>query len=73
MLFDYFNDVANGIEFLIAFGSIVGLIGVLIGILGVVLSDSRIRVMFAKVLIVSFILLLICGGTATGVKYFHIH
>jgi len=34
MIFDYFDGVGEAIEFLIALGSIIGMLGVIVGILG---------------------------------------
>jgi len=33
VVFDYFEDVLGGIEYLIAFGSIMGLLGLIIGMI----------------------------------------
>ena len=69
VLFDYFEDVLGGIEYLIALGSIIGLLGFFVGIIFLIWGSKRMRYQMTGVIIVSFILLAICGPT-TGVKYF---
>lgn len=71
MIFDYFDAVAEGIEFLIAVGSIIGLLGLLLGIIGVITSGPFLRHKMIKVVVFSMILLCVCG-LYTGMKYFRI-
>jgi len=71
VLFDYFEDVLGGVEFLIAFGSIVGILGLLIGIMLAIWGGSRLRYKMLGVIIFSFVLIAICGFD-TGFKYFRI-
>jgi len=44
VVFDYFEDVLEGFEYLIAFGSIVGLFGFLIGIIFLIWGGQRNRI-----------------------------
>ncbi|MBD3195372.1 MAG: hypothetical protein GF317_09970 [Candidatus Lokiarchaeota archaeon] len=72
MLFqDYFDALSEGIEFLIAFGSIMGLLGLIVGILGFLILPNFKRYKLGIVIIASLILLGICGFE-TGLRYFHI-
>ena len=71
MLFDYFDGIAEAIEFLIALGSIIGLLGLIVGILGWLFMGQFQRHKMIGVLVVSIILLGVCG-LYTGVKYFRI-
>ncbi|MFX1365893.1 MAG: hypothetical protein ACFE9Y_13330 [Promethearchaeota archaeon] len=72
MIFDYFDGITEAIEFIIALGSIIGLLGLIIGILGYVLMGRFIRYKMIGVVIVSIILLSVCG-LYTGIKYFKIY
>jgi hypothetical protein len=71
VLFDYFEDVLEGFEFLIALGSLVGLGCFIIGLIFVIWGGSRLRYKMMGVTIVSLILLMVCGFS-TGLKYFRI-
>lgn len=71
MEFDYFGRLTDAIEFLIALGSIIGLLGLVIGIIFIALGGKRLRWKMIGVIIVSIILIGICGLN-TGVKYFRI-
>jgi hypothetical protein len=71
VMFDYFEDVIEGFEFLIAFGSLMGLIGFIVGLIFVVWGSSRLRYKMIGVTVVSLLLLAICGFS-TGIKYFRI-
>lgn len=68
---NYTFEVAQGIEFLIALGSIIGLLGMIIGIIFFIWGTKRMRGTMIIVIIVSFVLLSVCGFS-TGVKYFRI-
>ena len=71
VLFDYFEDVLEGFEFLIALGSLVGLVGLIFGMIFVIWGGSRLRYKMMGVTVVSILLLLVCGFS-TGIKYFRI-
>ena len=71
VMFDYFEDVLEGVEFLIAVGSIVGLLGIFVGLIFILWGSKRMRYNMVGVIIVSFILLGVCGPD-TGIKYFRI-
>jgi hypothetical protein len=71
VIFDYFEDVIEGFEFLIALGSLMGLIGFIVGLIFVVWGSSRLRYKMIGFTIVSLVLLAVCGFS-TGIKYFRI-
>jgi hypothetical protein len=71
VLFDYFEDILEGFEFLIALGSLLGLGFFIIGLIFVIWGGSRLRYKMMGVTIVSLILLMVCGFS-TGLKYFRI-
>jgi hypothetical protein len=71
VMFDYFEDVLEGFEFLIALGSLVGLVGLIFGMIFVIWGGSRLRYKMMGVTVVSILLLLVCGFS-TGIKYFRI-
>ena len=71
VVFDYFEGVVEGIEYLIALGSIVGLFGFMIGIIFLIWGGQRYRNKMLGVIIASLVLLAVCG-LDTGIKYFRI-
>jgi len=71
VVFDYFEEVLGGIEYLIALGSIMGLLGFLIGMILLIWGGQRYRSKMIGVIIASFVLLAMCGLN-TGIKYFRI-
>ncbi|KKM85148.1 hypothetical protein LCGC14_1291970 [marine sediment metagenome] len=72
MIFDYFDGMEESIEFLVALGSIIGMLGIVVGILGWLFLGQFKRHKMIGVVIVSVILLAVCGLT-TGIKYFRIY
>ncbi len=72
MLFDYFDMLGDGIEFLIALGSIIGLLGLIIGILGWLFLGQFQRHKMIGVIVISLVLLIVCGIN-TGLRYFRIY
>lgn len=72
VLFDYYDGFQEGIEFLIALGSIMGLLGLIVGLILVIWGGSRMRKSMIGVIIVSIILLGLCG-LETGLQYFKIN
>lgn len=71
VMFDYFESVLEGVEFLIAVGSIVGLLGIFVGLIFLIWGSSRMRYKMVGVVLVSFLLLGVCGPD-TGMKYFRV-
>ncbi|MEJ2251972.1 MAG: hypothetical protein P8Y70_21450 [Candidatus Lokiarchaeota archaeon] len=65
------EGIANSAEFLVAFGSIIGLLGVIIGFLSFFVLGRYSRKYSIIIIVFSAVLLLICGPTA-GIEYFHI-
>ena len=60
VVFDYFEGVLEGFEYLIALGSIVGLLGFLIGMIFLVWGGQRYRTKMIGVIIASIVLLAVC-------------
>ncbi|MFX1314418.1 MAG: hypothetical protein ACFE9T_01010 [Promethearchaeota archaeon] len=71
MFYSYFDALADAIEFLVALGSVMGLLGLIVGILGYMFSSGYFRHKFIGIIIFSFILLAVCG-VYTGINYFHL-
>ena len=71
VMFDYFEDVLEGFEFLIAIGSLVGLVGFIVGLIFVIWGGSRLRYKMISVTVISLLLLVVCGYS-TGIRYFRI-
>ena len=68
---DYFSEVVDGFEFLIAFLSLIGFIGILAGF-GILFIGGRFnRGAAIKVIVVSLIMVGMTG-MYTGIKYFRI-
>lgn len=72
MMFDYFDSVGVSIEFLIALGSLLGVLGLIVGIMGWVFLGQFQRHKMIGVIMGSVVLLILCGAS-TGFKYFHIY
>ena len=72
MIFGYFEMLADGVEFLMALGSIMGLLGLIVGILGWLFLGRFSRHKMIGVIVVSIILLIVCGIN-TGLRYFRIY
>ena len=72
MIFDYFDKVAESVEFLIALGSIMGFLMLIVGILGWIFLGQFKRHKMISVIVVAIILLTVCGFS-TGIKYLHIY
>jgi hypothetical protein len=64
-------DYLWGIEFLIAVGSIMGLLGLVLGIIFFLVGGPRTRMKMIRVILISIILVSICG-LYTGKKYFRL-
>lgn len=71
MMFDYFDGIEEAIQFLMALGSVIGLLGLIVGILGWMFLGQFNRQKMIGMLIVSVILLAVCGFY-TGIEYFHL-
>ncbi len=67
----YFTKVVEGYEFLIAFLSLIGFIGLLVGFAMLFLLGRYNRSNALKIIIISIIILSLTG-LATGINYFHI-
>lgn len=71
MILSYFDGVADGIEYLIALGSIIGLLGFIVSLFFLLISSSKSRNKFLVSMIVCIVLLAVCG-IQTGIQYFHL-
>ena len=71
VIFDYFDDLGTGMEFLIALGSILGMLGLVVGFIVFIWGGGRLKKQMLGIIIFSIALLAICG-LDTGVNYFHI-
>ena len=69
MIFNsYYTKVLEGVEFLIALGSIIGLLALVVGLL-MILAGYRNQAI--KLILISICIIAICG-LHTGTKYFRI-
>ena len=71
MMFDYFDGIEESIQFLMALGSIMGLLGLIVGILGWMFLGQFNRQKMIGLLVVSVILLAVCG-LYTRIEYFRL-
>jgi hypothetical protein len=71
MILDFFEQMGEAVEYLIALGSLMGVLGLIVGIIGFISLGQFRRHQMIGVIVVSIMLLAVCG-TATGFKYFHI-
>ena len=69
ILESYADGFAEGLEFLMAFGSVMGLLILIAGLLGMLIMPRYKRNSMCLVLIVGFVLLMLCG-VSTGLEYF---
>ncbi|MFX1297141.1 MAG: hypothetical protein ACFFD2_20095 [Promethearchaeota archaeon] len=68
---EYFSNLNASIEFLIALGSLIGVLGLIVGFI-IVLTTSRYQKRTGiQIIIISLILIAICGFS-TGLRYFRI-
>ena len=65
---DYFKSVLDGVEFLIALGSIIGLLILMVGILMILAGNKNQAI---TLIIISICIIAICG-LHKGTKYFRI-
>jgi len=66
-----FDGFSRSVEFLIAFGSMIGILGMMIGFMMLLISGRRFRHTGVGVLVVSILLVSLCGMD-TGLRYFRI-
>ena len=71
MMLDFFEQMGEAVEYLVALGSLMGVLGLVVGIIGFISLGQFRRHQMIGVIVVSIMLLAICG-TATGFNYFHI-
>ncbi len=68
---NYGSEFLDGIQYLVALGSMIGLLGLVMGLFLLILGSKRARVTALGMIVFSFLLVSICG-LDTGVKYFRI-
>ncbi|MFX1356695.1 MAG: hypothetical protein ACFFA8_05360 [Promethearchaeota archaeon] len=71
-IFSYLSSMVSAVEFLIALGSVIGLLGLLVGLIFLIWGSPRMRGKMVGVIIISIILLALCGVN-TGMKYFRVY
>lgn len=71
VVFDYVESMFEGVEFLIALGSIIGLLGLIAGLIGMLVMPRFRRQNMFFLIAISIILLIVCGAN-TGLQYFGI-
>jgi hypothetical protein len=71
MMLVYFDQLEDAVQYLVAIGSLVGVLGLIVGIIGFISLGKYNRQKMIAVIVVSIILLTVCGSS-TGFKYFHI-
>lgn len=69
---EYAGQVADGFEFLIAVGSMLGILLVIIGLLGVAFASKLHKKEFIFLLLIGVILMAVCGSSF-GIRYFRLH
>jgi len=69
----YFDSIGEGIEYLLALGSVIGFLGLMFGIILFAFGGSKYRVRYVGVIVISIIILSLCGGYGIGFRYFHLH
>ena len=68
----YFASMIEGLEFIRALGSIIGILGFVIGLLMLVSGGRAFKKTALKVVIICIGLMFACGPD-TGIKYFRIY
>ena len=69
----YFESISESIKYLIAVGSIIGLLGFILCLIVAVAGGNYNRWKFLGYAILFGIVCLSCGGPTIGIKYFRIH
>ena len=67
----YVDSILEGIEFIRAFGSIIGILGFVIGLLMLVSGGRAYKKTGLRVVLICIVLLFVCGPD-TGIRYFRI-
>ena len=67
----YVDSMLEGIEFIRAFGSIIGILGFVIGLLMLVSGGRAYKKTGLRVVLICIVLLFVCGPD-TGIRYFRI-
>ena len=73
MMLDYLYQMGEAIEYLIAFGSLMALLGLIFGLVGFIWGSSRYKVYFTRLIAISMVLIVITGGPFTAIRYFRLH
>ena len=71
VLFDYYDSIGDAIEYLMALGSVLGMLGLIFGFFLMVMGSKKSKGAAFGIIIFSFIVVSICG-LETGIKYFRL-
>lgn len=69
----YFDSIGEGIEYLLALVSVIGFLGLMFGIILFAFGGRRYRVQYVTLIIISIIILSLCGGYGRAFRYFRLH
>ena len=70
-LYSYFSSIQDGFGFIIAFGSLLGFLITIVGLVMLLFAPRHNKGTAVKLLLISLMLLGTCGVT-TGMKYFRL-
>ncbi|MGQ4873687.1 MAG: hypothetical protein ACP6IY_06375 [Promethearchaeia archaeon] len=70
---EYSQNVAKAIEYLIALGSLIGYLGIIVGFILFLSSIRGTKQKGIFLIIFSICVVALCGGPFYGLKYFRIH
>ena len=71
-MLDYWDRVGDAVEFLLALGSMMGVLMIILGALGYALANRMQKSKMISVVIVGILLVAFCGWW-TGLRYFRIN
>ena len=72
MILNYWDRVADAVEFILALGSLMGVLMIILGALGYALSNRMQKSKMISVVFVGILLVAFCGWW-TGLRYFRIN
>lgn len=72
LISSYFDGLASGIEYLIALGSIIGVLGFVFSLILFIIGSDRHRKELLLIMIACIVLMAACG-IQTGINYFHLN
>lgn len=72
LLEDYVTKMGEAVEYLVAIGSLIGMLGLIVGFALLIVCRRRSLGPIFTIIAISLVLVGICG-LRTGVKYFHLY